>query len=250
MTSSMMRMTANGAAAPNWGSWHVTEAGIVVAAVGIAALLAAWPRIATRQKCLLSLALLTTVLLLWSDVQALSMSSYPSHMVEHLIVVLVIAPLIAGGTTTRVSRPMSTIGFFAFTLLVPLFHLTPLGGWVMRYPQGHYVELIAFLVVGVWFWMPVYGGGRTLGDKQRITYTVLALPVIATTGLVLWSATASSLQSVGMDMSNITIVDVHDGGLVMMVLGTILMVAHVLVLCVRAARRQRTLRIPVGLKYA
>jgi cytochrome c oxidase assembly factor CtaG len=246
----MMRMTGNGAAAPNWGSWHLTEVGIVVAGLGFAVLLANWPRLMARQRYLLSLALGATVLLLSSDVQALSMSSYPCHMVDHLVVVLLIAPLIAGASNIRVSRSLSTIGFLAFTLLIPLFHLTPLGSWVMRYPEGHYFELATFLVVGVWFWIPVYGSRRTLGDQQRITYTVLALPIIATTGLVLWSATASSLHSVGMDMSNITIVDVRDGGLVMMVLGTILMVAHVALLCLQAALRQRTSRIPVGLKYA
>ena len=110
-------------------------------------------------------------------------------MVEHIWSCSLIAPLIAGAIKCRLSRPMATAGFFAFTLLVPLFHLTPLGNWVMKYPEGHYIELTSFLVVGVWFWLPVYGGRRTLGDQQRITYTVLALPVIATTGLVLWSST-------------------------------------------------------------
>ncbi|MGC2174742.1 MAG: cytochrome c oxidase assembly protein [Acidimicrobiales bacterium] len=250
MNYAMMRMNAKGSAWPHWGSWHVTEIGVVVAAIGVAALLAAAPRITARQKFLFSLGLVASVVLLSSDVQALSMSSYPSHMVEHIIVVLLIAPIFAGATDIRLSRPMSTCGFFAFTVLVPLFHLTPLGSWVMQYPGGHYVELAAFLVIGVWFWIPVYGAGRTLGDQQRITYTVLALPVIATTGLVLWSATASSLQSVGMDMSNVTIADVRDGGLVMMVLGTALMVGHVVALSLSAATRQRAFRQPAGIKYA
>jgi cytochrome c oxidase assembly factor CtaG len=171
-------------------------------------------------------------------------------MIEHIIVVLLIAPLAAGATNVSLSRPMATVGFFAFTFLVPLFHLTPLGSWVMQYPEGHYVELAAFFLVGVWFWIPVYGSGETLRDQQRITYTVLALPVIATTGLVLWSATTSSLQNVGMSMSNITIADVHDGGFVMMVLGTTLMLAHVTVTSLQAAAHHRALRVPVGLKYA
>lgn len=191
-----------------------------------------------------------TVLLLSSDIQAISMTSYPSHMVEHIVVVLLIAPLIAGAVEMRLSRPMVTAGFFAFTLLVPLFHLTPLGNWVMKYPEGHYIELASFLVVGVWFWLPVYGGRRTLGDQQRITYAVLALPVIATTGLVLWSSTNASLHNVGMNMSNISIVDVRDGGVVMMAFGTSLMFAHVAILCLSAATRQRAIREPVGLKYA
>jgi cytochrome c oxidase assembly factor CtaG len=250
MTYSMMHMTGHGSAWPNWDSWHVSEVVVVVPAIWIAGLLVAWPRITARQKYLSSLGLVATVLLLSSDVQALSMSSYPSHMVEHIIVILLIAPIAAGATNFHLSRPMSTIGFFAFTILIPLFHLTPLGSWVMRYSGGHYVELGAFFVVGVWFWIPLYGGGSTLVDQQRITYAVLALPVIATTGLVLWSSTASTLQSVGMDMSGITIADVRDGGLVMMALGTTLMVAHVAVLCFQTATHQRALRVPVGIKYA
>jgi cytochrome c oxidase assembly factor CtaG len=250
MTYSMMRMTGHGAAWPNWSSWHVTEVGVVASAIWIAVLIVAWPRITSRQQFLSSLGLLATILLLSSDVQALSMSSYPSHMVEHIIVILLIAPLVAGATTFHLSRAMSTIGFFAFTFLVPLFHLTPLGSWVMQYSGGHYVELGVFFVVGVWFWMPIYGGGSTLGDQQRVAYSVLALPIIATTGLVLWSASASSLQSVGMNMSNITITDVRDGGLVMMVFGTTLMVGHVVTACLRAATHQRALRVPAGLKYA
>ncbi|MGC1239578.1 MAG: hypothetical protein WA860_12410, partial [Acidimicrobiales bacterium] len=132
MIFAMMRMTAKGSAWPHWGSWHITEVGVVVAAIGVAGLLVAWPRISARQRYLVSIGICATVLLLFSDVQTLSMSSYPSHMVEHIIVVLVIAPVFAAATTLRLSRSMSTLGFFAFTVLVPLFHLTPLGSWVMQ----------------------------------------------------------------------------------------------------------------------
>lgn len=228
----------------------MSEFAAVVAALGIAGLLVAWPKITPHQKYLFALALLASVLLLSSDVQSLSMASYPSHMIEHIVVVLAIAPLVAGATRIRLSRTASTFSFFAFTVLVPLFHLTPLGSWVMRYPEGHIVELATFFIVGVWFWIPVYGSSRQLSDQQRITYVVLALPVIATTGLVLWSATKSSLTSVGMNMSNITIAAVQRGGLVMMVLGTAIMLGHVLVLSVRAAALHRALRVPAGLKYA
>ncbi len=249
MTLSMMHMTAEGSAWPNLGSWHYTEVETVVTALWSAVLLSLWPRLTSRQRLLLLFGMLATLILLSSDVQALSMSSYPSHMVEHILVVLVIAPLVAGAIDFPLSRSMSTAGFFSITLLIPLFHLTPLGSWEMQYPEGHFVELAAFFVVGVWFWIPVYGGAA-LRDQQRITYTVLALPVIATTGLVLWSATASSLKSVGMDMSNVTVADVRDGGAVMILLGTTLMVAHVGALCLRAAARHRALRIPAGLRYA
>ena len=250
MTYSIMRMTTHGSQWPSWSSWHISEVAVVVAALGIAGLLAVWPRVTAHQKYLFSLGLLASVLLLSSDVQWLSMASYPSHMIEHIVVVLVIAPLFAGATRIQLSRAESTLGFFAFTVLIPLFHLTPLGSWVMRYPEGHIVELAIFLIVGVWFWIPVFGLNRKLSDQQRITYAVMALPVIATTGLVLWSSTSTSLASVGMNMSNITIADVHTGGLVMMVLGTAIMLGHVSVLSIRAAALHRAQRLPAGLKYA
>ncbi len=245
-----MHMTMKGSTWPNWASWHVTELGVWASVLGLVGLFSVWGRISHRQQRLLVLALIATILLLSSNVQAMSMTSYPSHMVEHIIVVLVIAPLVAAATSFRLSRPMSTVGFIAFTCLIPLFHLTALGRWVMQYSGGHVVELVAFFLVGVWFWIPVYGGGESLGDQQRITYAVLALPVIATTGMVLWSATSSSLQSVGMAMSGTTIGDVRSGGLVMMVAGTAVMIIHVGALTLRAATHHRVRRVLVGHKYA
>jgi hypothetical protein len=88
-----------------------------------------------------------------------------------------------------------------------------------------------------------------MNDQQRLTYTVLALPVIATTGLVLWSSTSASLSDTGMKMAMVTIGDIHGGGLVMMVLGSVMMVGHVIGLSAHAALRDRALRQPVGLRY-
>lgn len=245
-----MHMMRVGASWPQWGSWHFSEVVIVVGALGAATLLATWPHLQPRQRLLLSLALVVSEALLASDVQSLSMSNYPCHMVEHIVVILIIAPLVAGALKIRLSRTTATMGFLSFTVLIPLFHLTPLGSAVMNYSEGHDFELVCFLLIGIWFWLPIYGPARTLADQQRIVYCVLALPVIATTGLVLWSATPASLSSVGMNMAGITIADVRDGGVVMMVLGTALMLTHLAALLARSALRQRATREPVGLKYA
>jgi len=133
---------------------------------------------------------------------------------------------------------------------VPLYHVSALGAWVMRYPNGHALELVSFFLVGVWFWTPVYSSRRLLNDQQRITYVLLAVPVVATTGLVLWSSSSQSLRQVGMQMSNVTLGDVHTGGVVMMVLGTGLMVAHVGFVVGAAVLRRRLERRPVGRRYA
>jgi cytochrome c oxidase assembly factor CtaG len=245
-----MHMAMHGAPTLRWGFWYLSELAVIIAALGISGLLVTWSRLSQRQRVLLTTALALTVFILSSSVQAMSMSNYSAHMVEHLIVVLVIAPVVAGAVSHPLRRPLAVIGFAALTVLVPLFHLTSLGEWVMKYRDGHLFELAAFFLVGVWFWAPVYGSQRVMGDQQRITYTVLALPVIATTGLVLWSATPASLRDVGMSMSNITILDVRQGGVVMMAMGTALMLMHLIALGVTAAAHQRAIHEPVGLRYA
>lgn len=246
---SSMRMNSNGSAWPRWGSWYFTSAAVIVGLIGVVVLFVLWARLSWRQKVLLACALTFGVLLLSSDLQRLAMSSYTSHMLEHLLVIFLIAPLVAGAVSIPFRRSIATIGFLAFTVLIPLYHLTPLGSWVMGQSGGHFVELASFLVVGVWFWTPVYGVRRVMGDTQRLTYTVLALPVIATTGLVLWSSTSASLSDTGMRMAMVTIGDIHSGGSVMMVWGTLLMTAHVAGIAAHSALRARTAREPVGLRY-
>lgn len=235
---------------PDWTVWHFGGSTYVVAGIGVIALVAFWPRLSPRQRGFLAAALGASTALLASDVQSLSMSSYPCHMIEHLVVVLIVAPLVAAAITRPMSRSASTLGILSFTVLVPLYHLTPLGGWVMSHPGGHYVEIGSFLIVGVWFWIPVYGTGRIMSDQQRLTYTILALPVVVTTGLVLWSSTASSLANVDMNMARITNLDIHRGGLVMMILGGALMAAHLVGIATEAALRRQAHRAPLGLRYA
>jgi len=244
-----MRMNATGAAWPRWGEWHFTSAAAIVGVLAGVLLLCGWSRFSSRQKTLTTASVASVVLLLSSDVQRLAMSSYPSHMIEHLLVIFVIAPLVAGAITFPVRRSTATLGFLAFTVLIPLYHLTPLGSWVMNQTGGHFVELGSFFFVGVWFWTPVYGARRVMGDQQRLTYTALALPVIATTGLVLWSSTSASLNDTGMRMAMVTISDIHSGGSVMMVWGSFLMAAHITGIAVHSTLRARAAHQPVGLRY-
>ncbi len=243
-------MTGNGSAWPQLNSWHLAQSAVIAAAVGAVLLLLFWRRLLLREKALLVSALALIVLLLCSDVQTLSMTSYRSHMIEHLIVILVIAPLVAAGINLSISRPFATIGFLSFTVLIPLYHLTALGSWVMSQSGGHFVELGSFLVVGIWFWTPVYGARRVMNNQQRLTYMLLALPVVATTGLVLWSSTSRSLHTTGMSMSTLNIGDIHNGGLIMMVWGSAMMIAHTAGLALFVVSREHASRVPIGLRYS
>lgn len=235
---------------PHWDVWHFGGVTYVVTGLGVILLIAYWSRLSRRQRLTLGGALAATSLLLASDVQAQSMSSYPCHMIDHLVIVLVIAPLVAAAVERPVGRTAATLGMLALTVLVPLYHLTALGGWVMAHPGGHYVEILSFYAVGIWFWAPVYGRRQVMSDQQRLAYTVLALPVVVTTGLVLWSSTTASLANVGMNMAHVTIGDIHLGGVVMMALGGALMSLHVILLATEAAVHHQSRRAPVGWLYA
>lgn len=229
---------------------HVEPPGILLVVLTVAAIWIMRTRWSPHSRLCVLLAGLIGAGLLLSDVQSLALMNYSVHMFEHLVVILVIAPLIATSTSLRWSRPASTLGFVAFTGVIPLFHLTRLGGMVMRSPLGHDGELLSFLLVGVAFWIPVYGAGTALSERERRTYVLLALPVVATTGLVLWSSSVASLGVTSMNMSMVSLATVHSGGVVMMAWGSAFMAVHLLVLTGSSVLEHRRHYLPVGERYA
>jgi cytochrome c oxidase assembly factor CtaG len=243
------KMNVVGSQWPSLTSWHLTGAAIGLAIIGAVVLWYLSRRKTSRELIPWITALVLSALLLSSDVQATAMLNYRSHMIEHLIAILVIAPLIAAGVKLRISRGSTTLGLIAFTVLVPLYHLTHLGALVMQQSDGHLLELVSFTVVGVWFWLPVYGVNRPLTDVQRLTYTFIALPVVVTTGLVLWSSNSGAVASIGMTMATMTLNDLRSGGLVMVEWGGAMMLAHLSGLLLASALHRRRALLPVGYRY-
>jgi cytochrome c oxidase assembly factor CtaG len=243
------KMNVVGSQWPSVTSWHLTGVAIGFATIGAMVLLYFSRRKASRALLPWIAAYVLSVSLLSSDVQATAMLNYRSHMIEHLFAILVIAPLVATGMELRISRSGATLGLVAFTVLVPFYHLTHLGALVMQQSDGHLLELASFTVVGVWFWLPVYGVNRPLTDVQRLTYTFITLPVVVTTGLVLWSSNSGSVASIGMTMAKMTLNDLRSGGLVMIEWGGVIMVAHLAGLLLASALHRRRVLLPVGYHY-
>jgi len=182
---------------------------------------------------------------LWaSPFEQHALTNYADHMVDHLAVLFLIAPLVARDIRVRFAPVASVGAFMLLTVVLPLYHLTSLGGWVMRYSQSHDVELFSFLVAGVLFWLPVYGPRSQLTFVQRVTYVALASPIALTTGLVLWSASSTSIDTMRMPNMRITVVDIQQGGRVMLMLGGAAMAIH-LALAAISLWRGRTVA-PVG----
>ena len=141
-------------------------------------------------------------------------SLFYDHMIQHLLLVMVAAALIAmgapcellsrastGGTHRLVTRVLGSrvaevvghpiTGFALYAALIPIAHLTPLYNYTLTHNLAHDNEHLAFLVIGYLFWRPVVGiepSRHPLSPGLRMVYLMLAIPVDTFSGLALVSA--------------------------------------------------------------
>jgi putative membrane protein len=142
----------------------------------------------------------------------LSDASFAAHMVQHLLLQMVAAPLLLLGgplslllradppwlprrALTRVLRsrlvrvvthPVTTLGVFAGVLAGS--HLTPLYDLALEHEWVHELEHVAFLVSALLFWWPAIGvdpAPHQFRYPARLLYTALGMPVPAYLGLAI-----------------------------------------------------------------
>ena len=174
---------------------------------------------------------------------------FSAHMIQHLLLVMVAAPLfalsapldlwyLAGGARTRAfydGRVMAVLthpltGFAVYFVVIPVTHLSGVANLMMQHEWVHHGEQIAFLVTGYLFFRAAFGleRGRTLHPGLRLVYVMAAVPVDTFTGLALvmssavpfpaYAATAPAGSSRAWLLSN-----VHLGGAIMWIGGDALM---------------------------
>jgi cytochrome c oxidase assembly factor CtaG len=116
-----------------------------------------------------------------------------AHMVEHSLITGLVAPLLVLAWA-RLRRPVRPpwLGraLWAWSVFVAtqwIFHLTPLLEASREIPVLHAAEHLAFLAVGVWFWLPVLAGDRSvrLGEAERALYLFVAAPAVDLVGVAL-----------------------------------------------------------------
>jgi putative membrane protein len=163
----------------------------------------AWPRV--RGVCFL-LGLLITFIATQTFIGVYDMAYFSDHMVQHLLLIMVAAPLFAlsapldlayetGNDTIRrfldskfmgvVTHPLfAFILYFAF---IPFTHLTGFVNLMMTHIWVHHLEQIGFLVVGYLFFRVAFGleRGYKIHPGLRLVYVMAAVPVDTFTGLVL-----------------------------------------------------------------
>ena len=210
----------------------------------------AWPRV--RSVCA-GLGLFVTVFAVNSVVGVYDMSLFWDHMVQHLALVMVAAPLLAFGAPLQLlreasggwlssgiegfaaSRPGRVLGhpatsFIAYGITIPVYHLTGLFNGCLTSMAQHRVEQVAFLFVGYLFWRQVAGIEPTkpLTPPMRFVYVLLAVPVDSFTGLALTMEKRNPFPAYGamhMPWMPRIIDDIHLGGGIMWIGGDLLMMA-------------------------
>jgi cytochrome c oxidase assembly factor CtaG len=172
-----------------------------------------WPR--ERSICFL-LGLLITFIATQTFIGAYDMEYFSDHMVQHLLLIMVAAPLFAlsapldlaydsGGAGIRrfldskfmevVTHPLFAFAlYFAF---IPFTHLTGFMNLMMTHMWIHHLEQIGFLVVGYLFFRVAFGleRGYKIHPGLRLVYVMAAVPVDTFTGLVLSMSSRNPFSS-------------------------------------------------------
>jgi putative membrane protein len=161
------------------------------------------------------LGLIAVLLALASPIATFESSLFWVHMVQHLLLTLVAAPLLVLGAPAalalRAAMPQTRRGlrrvlhshvarFFAhpivawltFGSVMVLSHFSPLYDAALENEAVHLVEHALYLGSALLFWLPVVGldpaPGR-LSPPLRLVYLVLMLPQQAFLGLAIYSTT-------------------------------------------------------------
>jgi cytochrome c oxidase assembly factor CtaG len=184
------------------------------------------------------------------------------HMVQHLLLIMVAAPLFAMGSpidlawrsTSGRSRVLANrilrsrtalilghplVAFGAYAVVIPITHLTSFYNYVLLHETVHNFEHLVFLGIGYLFWRQIFGSDPNkyrMYPGMQILYLSFAIPVDTFTGLSLNSAShelfpAYLAQHRTWGPSLLS--DLHMGGVIMWVGGDTLMFVPLVPLALR-----------------
>ena len=192
---------------------------------------------------------------------------FSDHMIQHLVLIMLAAPLIAMGAPLELLRTATTgephrivarvldskaaevighpiVGFVLYTVFIPLAHLTSLYNVALTNDLAHDNEHLAFLVIGYLFWRPVVAvepSRHRLHPGMRLVYLMLAVPVDTFCGLVLLSTNHEMFpyyHSFTRSWGPSLVGDLHDGGAIMWIGGDALMALAMIPVAIEFVRSE------------
>ena len=174
------------------------------------------------------------------------------HMVQHLILIMVAAPLFAiaspldlawrstsgtahvvvtEGLRSRVARILGNpfVAFILYAVIIPVSHLTSWYNLTLEHESVHNAEHLAFLLVGYLFWRQIFGSDpneHRLHPALQFFYLFMAIPIDTFTGLSLAGASHELFPAyfaTHRTWGPSYVTDLHVGGDIMWVVGDTLM---------------------------
>jgi putative copper resistance protein D len=173
-------------------------------------------------------------------------------MVQHLILIMVAAPLFAVASPLRLafnstsgtahivvtealrSRVAKFLGnpivaFILYAVVIPVSHLTVWYNYTLTQESVHNAEHLAFLLVGYLFWRQIFGNdpnSHRLHPALQFFYLFMAIPIDTFTGLSLAGASHELFPAyfaTHRTWGPSYVTDLHVGGDIMWVVGDTLM---------------------------
>jgi putative membrane protein len=152
-----------------------------------------------------------------------------AHMIQHVTLTMVAAPLLVLGSrgvlrvlpralgrlVVRLGRPL--LGWTAFAIVQLGTHFTGFYDYALQHEWAHGAEHALYLATAVWFWWPV------LGRRWRggVPYLLAAMPVQAAIGVALMSSDRLFYDRYG------SLSDQHRAGALMWASGSLVMAGAV-----------------------
>jgi putative membrane protein len=137
----------------------------------------------TCKIALLAAGLATVWIVVASPVAHLDHHLLTAHMVQHLLLMVVAAPLILLGTRHSLHlrwRPHPAFCWLAGTLTVILWHVPTVFELPLQVPIWHIIEHASFFLAGLLFWLPVIHSGFTARPCGTRSWTLPLYLFLAT----------------------------------------------------------------------
>jgi cytochrome c oxidase assembly factor CtaG len=197
-------------------------------------------------------ALVTTGVGIFSFIGVYDTELFWDHMIQHLILIMVAAPLFAiasplrlafcstsgtahivvtealrSGVAKLLGNPI--VAFILYAVVIPISHLTIWYNYTLTQESVHNAEHLVFLLVGYLFWRQIFGNDpnvHRLHPALQFFYLFLAIPIDTFTGVSLAGATHELFPAyfaTHRAWGPSYVVDLHVGGDIMWVVGDTLM---------------------------
>ena len=209
--------------------------------------------------------IVTTFVATQSVLGVYDMVLFADHMIQHLFLIMIAAPLFAlsapfdlasAASRGRARRAIDQfidgpignfvfhplIGFALYAVFIPATHLSSLMNLMMEHLWLHHLEQIAFLVVGYLFFRSVFGierGPHPLHPGLTLVYLMAAVPVDTITGLALAMSSHNPFPVYDTMMrpwGPSVLSDIHLGGAIMWIGGDALMLLALIPASIRWVR--------------